>query len=61
MWNSNSMISWLIARAGLDVGSIKPPTGGRAPGWNAGIVAEAMAGPKRAESLLPSVSKRLAG
>jgi len=38
MWNSNSMISWLIARTGLDVDSIKPPTGGRAPGWNAGLV-----------------------
>jgi hypothetical protein len=37
MWNSNSMISWLIARTGLDVGSIRPPAGGRAPGWNAGI------------------------
>jgi len=61
MWNSNSMISWLIARAGLDVGSIKPPAGGRAPGWNAGIVAEAMVRPNGAESLLPSVSKRLAG
>ena len=61
MWNSNSMISWLIARAGLDVGSIKPPAGGRAPGWNAGIVAAVMARPNRAESLLPSVSKRLGG
>jgi hypothetical protein len=39
MWNSNSMISWLIARTGLDVDSIKPPAGGRAPGWNAGVVA----------------------
>jgi hypothetical protein len=39
MWNSNSMISWLIARTGLDVASIKPPAGGRAPGWNAGVVA----------------------
>ena len=38
MWNSNSMISWLIARAGLDVASIEPPEGGRAPGWNAGLV-----------------------
>jgi len=38
MWNSNSMISWLIARAGLDVDAIKPPAGGRAPGWNAGVV-----------------------
>jgi hypothetical protein len=38
MWNSNSMISWLIARTGLDADSIKPPAGGRAPGWNAGIM-----------------------
>jgi hypothetical protein len=38
MWNSNSVISWLIARSGLDVDSIQPPLGGRAPGWQAGIV-----------------------
>ncbi len=38
MWNSNSIISWLIARTGLDVESIRPPAGGRAPGWRAGIV-----------------------
>ena len=38
MWNSNSLISWLIVRAGLDVESIHPPAGGRAPGWRAGIV-----------------------
>jgi hypothetical protein len=38
MWNSNSLISWLIARAGLPVESIHPPAGGRAPGWAAGII-----------------------
>jgi hypothetical protein len=38
MWNSNSLISWLIARSGLDVDSVALPTGGRAPGWRAGIV-----------------------
>ncbi|HET9675226.1 MAG TPA: hypothetical protein VFP31_10495 [Gaiellaceae bacterium] len=38
MWNSNSLVSWLIARTGLDVESIHPPRGGRAPGWRAGIV-----------------------
>jgi hypothetical protein len=38
MWNSNSVIAWLIARAGLDTRAIQPPTGGRAPGWNAGLV-----------------------
>jgi hypothetical protein len=38
MWNSNSLISWLIVRSGLDVDSVQPPRGGRAPGWRAGIV-----------------------
>jgi hypothetical protein len=38
MWNSNSVISWLLACAGLDPGGIQPPSGGRAPGWRAGIV-----------------------
>lgn len=38
MWNSNSLISWLIARSGIDAGSITPPPGGRAPGWTAGLV-----------------------
>jgi hypothetical protein len=37
MWNSNSLISWLIVRSGLEVASARPPAGGRAPGWNAGI------------------------
>jgi hypothetical protein len=38
MWNSNSVIAWLVARVGLDADAIQPPTGGRAPGWNAGLV-----------------------
>jgi hypothetical protein len=38
MWNSNSVISWLIASSGLNPDSIQPPNGGRAPGWNAGLV-----------------------
>jgi len=37
MWNSNSLISWLVVRSGLDIDSIHLPTGGRAPGWRAGI------------------------
>jgi hypothetical protein len=44
MWNSNSVISWLVAGSGLDVDSIRPPTGGRAPGWNAGLVVAGRAG-----------------
>ncbi|HXV95307.1 MAG TPA: hypothetical protein VD695_02065 [Gaiellaceae bacterium] len=38
MWNSNSVIAWLILRAGLDAEGIRPPAGGRAPGWRAGLV-----------------------
>ena len=38
MWNSNSLISWSIARAGLDAEAIPLPRGGRAPGWRPGIV-----------------------
>lgn len=38
MWNSNSVISWLLARAGLPMDAINPPAGGRAPGWKAGLV-----------------------
>jgi hypothetical protein len=38
MWNSNSLISWLIARAALDIESVQPPAGGRAPGWDAGVI-----------------------
>jgi hypothetical protein len=38
MWNSNSIVSWLLVRSGLPIEAIQPPAGGRAPGWNAGIV-----------------------
>ena len=38
MWNSNSVISWLIARSGIAAETIPLPTGGRAPGWEAGLV-----------------------
>jgi hypothetical protein len=38
MWNSNSVIAWVIARSGIDADPIQPPAGGRAPGWHAGLV-----------------------
>jgi hypothetical protein len=41
MWNSNSLISWLLASSGHAMDRIGPPTGGRAPGWAAGLVAAA--------------------
>jgi hypothetical protein len=40
MWNSNSLIAWLLIRTGHDdVDAVRPPAGGRAPGWSAGLVA----------------------
>ncbi len=38
MWDSNSMIARLIARSGVDAEPVRPPAGGRAPGWRAGVV-----------------------
>jgi hypothetical protein len=38
MWNSNSVVSWLLARSGIDTSSIRPPAGGRARGWDAGLM-----------------------
>jgi hypothetical protein len=46
MWNSNSVISWLLARSGLGAEAIHPPVGGRAPGWDAGLVVAARASPR---------------
>ncbi len=37
MWNSNSVISWLLATGGLPVNDFRPPKDGRAPGWTTGI------------------------
>jgi hypothetical protein len=39
MWNSNSAIAWMLTRSGIDAESIQPPVGGRAPGWQAGLIA----------------------
>ena len=38
MWNSNSVIAWVISRSGIDGESVHPPAGGRAPGWGAGLL-----------------------
>jgi hypothetical protein len=37
MWNSNSVVAWLLARSGVETDAIRPPAGGRAPGWDAGL------------------------
>lgn len=49
MWNSNSLVSWLLVTAGVDIGAVAPPEGGRAPGWEAGVVA-ARAGSRRGDA-----------
>jgi hypothetical protein len=37
MWNSNSVVAWLLATAGLPAERLHPPPHGRAPGWAAGL------------------------
>jgi hypothetical protein len=39
MWNSNAVIAWVLATSGLDLDLTRPPEGGRAPGWRAGLIA----------------------
>ena len=41
MWNSNSLVAWLLARAGIPSGDLIPPSHGRAPGWAAGLAVAA--------------------
>lgn len=38
MWNSNSIISWLLVVSGIEAESVSMPSGGRAPGWDSGLV-----------------------
>jgi hypothetical protein len=37
MWNSNSIVAWVLCRSGVELAGIHPPAGGRAPGWTAGL------------------------
>ena len=36
MWNSNSLVSWLLVTSGHAIEDLTPPRSGRAPGWDAG-------------------------
>jgi hypothetical protein len=38
MWNSNSVISWLLTKSGVPIDEIQPPHNGRGPGWDAGVI-----------------------
>jgi hypothetical protein len=37
MWNSNSVVSWILTVSGLLARAGGPPPAGRAPGWDAGV------------------------
>ena len=56
MWNSNSLVSWLLARSGHDLTRVTPPAGGRAPGWSAGVVVAA----RQASAAPPPTAARAA-
>ena len=43
MWNSNSVVSWILTRVGIADRAGPPPDGGRAPGWHAGVTVAARA------------------
>lgn len=46
MWNSNSLVAWLLARSGHNMEAARPPTHGRAPGWAAGLAVAARQVPR---------------
>lgn len=45
MWNSNSVVAWLIASSGLLMENATLPRNGRAPGWDAGVTVALRAPP----------------
>jgi hypothetical protein len=55
MWNSNSVIAWTLATAGLPTDSLQPPPGGRAPGWSSGlrVARRAGAGARPSDQVTP--------
>jgi hypothetical protein len=63
MWNSNSLVAWLLSESGIDAEAVQPPAGGRAPGWHAGLLAAGQAStrapaPSRAASASRTGTKR---
>jgi hypothetical protein len=50
MWNSNSVVAWLVSSTGLPTELLEPPPHGSAPGWDAGLdVARRSGGVRAAE------------
>ena len=44
MWNSNSVVAWLLVRSGCGTAGAGVPPGGRAPGWDAGLAQASASG-----------------
>jgi len=58
MWNSNSVIAWLIATAGLPTDLLRPPPRGRTPGWFAGLEVARRAGAYTPEGMVTGSRER---
>jgi len=39
MWNSNSLISWILEQSDIVTDVLSPPQDGTAPGWRSGVIA----------------------
>ena len=59
MWNSNSVVAWLIAAAGLPAYELRPPPRGRAPGWDAGLVVAQRAAASYGDDAAAGVAAKL--
>jgi hypothetical protein len=55
MWNSNSLISWLLVTCGHRLDLAEMPHNGRAPGWEAGLALAARNGQRQKTLPLGSV------
>jgi len=53
MWNSNSVISWILTVAGISASDVRPPAGGRVPGWITGVLAAENSNPRFTHPGLP--------
>jgi hypothetical protein len=59
MWNSNSVISWVLTRSGLPIETFQPPAGGHAPGWEAGVVVALRQQPDARQFREPKLSAQI--
>jgi hypothetical protein len=59
MWNSNSVVAWLLVRSAVDTSELHLPRAGRAPGWAAGVAAaRAIVPPPALDAGFPQSSLR---